>query len=124
MELFILIKTNGEFEEVFIDREMNFLDECYKLIGCESIEICVPNFSKEGTIVRFIIDESGKINDQVYNPLATLFYNRPDILFGNVLVGKAGFNQYGEYDILGLEYYECDELLDYLSVLADVLKSI
>ena len=73
-EQYILIKTNGEFEEVFIDRE-HFLDECYKLIGCELIEICVPNFSKEGTNVRFIIDESGKINDQVYNPLATLFYN-------------------------------------------------
>ena len=119
MELFILIKTNGEFEEVFIDRKC-FLDECYKLIGCEFIEVCKPNFPYQETPIRFIIDESGKINDQKFNGLASILYNRPDILFGNVLVGKAGLNQYGEYDILGLEYYEADEIIDLLKKIPKV----
>lgn len=121
MELFILIKTNGEFEEVFIDTENNFLDECYKLIGCELIEICVPNFQKQDTNIRFIVDESGKLNDQKFNPLATFLYNRADILFGNVLVCKAGFDIYGEYRILGLEDYESDEIMDFLKKIPKVL---
>lgn len=120
MELFILIKTNGEFEEVFIEKE-NFLNECYNLIGCELIEICKPNFPKQDTVIRFIIDESGKINDQQYNPLATVFYNRPDILFGNVLVGKMGINKFGELDIVGLENYEADEIYELLLNLVDMV---
>ena len=120
MELFILIKTNGEYEEVMIDRE-NFLNQCYDLIGCELIEICKPNFPKQDTDIRFIIDESGKINDQVYNPLATVLYDRPDIIFGNVLVGKLGINDYGEMDIVGLENYESDELLEVLVDLTDIV---
>ena len=120
MDNYILIKTNGEFEDVFIEKE-HFLDKCYELINCECIEISVPLFLKKDTSIRIILDESGKLNDQKFNPLATLFYNRPDVLFGNVLVGKLGLNQYGEMDIVGLEYYEADELVVYLSALADEL---
>ena len=121
LENYILIKTNGEIEDVFIEKE-HFLDKCYELIECECIEISVPLFPKKDTLIRIILDESGKLNNQKFNPLATLFYNRPDVLFGNVLVGKLGINQYGEMDVVGLEYYESDELMVYLEDLREELK--
>ena len=122
-ESYILIKTNGETEIVEIDKE-RFLDTCYELIKCECIEICKPNFPKGDHVIRFIIDESGKLNDSKYNPLATALYNRPDILFGNVLVGKIGINRYGEMDIVGLECYEADELEDVIYNVAKQLKDV
>lgn len=120
-EYYILIKTTGEIEEVFIEEEY-FLNKCYELINCDRIEVCVPSFPKKDTAIRIILDESGKLNAQRFNPLATLFYNRPDMLFGNVIVGKLGKNEYGENDIVGLEFYESDEIIDYLLILADELK--
>ena len=122
-ESYILIKTNGEIEIVEIDKE-RFLDTCYELIKCECIKICKPNFPKGDHVIRFIIDESGKLNDSKYNPLATALYNRPDILFGNVLVGKIGISQYGEMDIVGLEYYEVDELENEFYDAAKQLKDV
>lgn len=115
---YVLITTNGEFEIVQIDKEQ-FLDRCYELINCEIIEICVPNVF--GNSLRFVIDEMGKLNDQKYNPLATTLYNRPDILFGNVIVGKVGLNQYGELDIVELTNEECDCLTQ---VLNDIVKEL
>lgn len=121
IEEYILVTTKGEIKTVEIERD-DFLDKCYELINCDCIEVCVPLFLKKDTSVRLVIDESGKLNSQKFNHLATLFYNRPDVLFGNVLIGKLGLNQYGEMSIVGLEYYEIDELLNYLSALADELR--
>ena len=103
-----------------IEKE-NFLNECYNLIVCELIEICKQNFPKQDTDVRFIIYESGKLNNQQYNPLATVFYNRPDILFGNVLVGKMCINKFGELNIVGFENYEADEICYHLLNLVDMV---
>ena len=116
---YVLITTNGEFEVVQIDKEQ-FFNRCYELINCEIIEICVPNVF--GNSLRFVIDKSGKLNDQKYNPLATTLYNRPDILFGNVIVGKVGLNQYGELDIIELTNDECDCLIQVLSDIAKELR--
>lgn len=121
IEEYILITTIGEIKTVEIETDL-FLDKCYELINCDCIEVCVPLFPKKDTAVRFILDDSGKLNGQKFNPLATLFYNRPDVLFGNVLIGKLGLNQYGEMSIVGFEFYETDELLNYLLALADELK--
>lgn len=122
-EEFILITTKGEIKTVFIEKEQ-FLDKCYELIGCECIECCVPNIKNGNTPIRFILDESGKLNHQVYNPLATVIYDRPDVLFGNVLLGQIGLNQYGEMDIVGLEYWEIDELVEHFNALAEQLKFV
>ena len=118
---YILITTKGEYELVEIDRD-NFLNKCYELLNCELIEICVPNFPKHDTPIRFVVDDCGKLGDQEPNFLATALYNLPDILFGNVLVGKVGLNQYGEMDLVGLEYYESDEMKFILEKARDNLK--
>ena len=121
IEEYILITTKGEIKTVEIETDL-FLDKCYELINCDDIEVRVPLFPKKDTGVRLVLDENGKFNNQKFNHLATLFYNRPDVLFGNVLVGKVGLNQYGEMSIVGLEYYEIDELLDVLSDLSFKLR--
>lgn len=115
LEEYILITTKGEIEVVQIESEQ-FLGKCYELIKCDCIEVCVPNYKNGNTALRFILYESGKINDQEYNLIATLEYNRPDILFGNVIIGKVGLNQYGEMDIVGLEYWEIDEISYHLDI--------
>lgn len=118
---FILITKKGEIEIVQIESEQ-FLNKCYDLIKCECIEICVPNIKNGDTPIRFMLDESGKFNDQKFNPLASAIYNRPDVLFGNVLVGQLGCYQSGETTIVGFEYWELDELLDHFNAQAELLK--
>ena len=108
---FILIKTNMECEVVEISQS-NFLSECYKHINCELIEICVPN--GYGNVIRFIIDDCGKLDGQEFNPLATLVYNRFDCIFGNVLVGRISFNEHGEQEICGLSDRHCEAMLHHL----------
>ncbi len=115
---YVLISTKGEYQIVQIEKEQ-FLNKCYELINCEIIEIRVPNVF--GNSLRFIIDESGMLNEQKYNPLATTLYNRPDILFGNVIVGKVGINQYGKPDVVELTDEECNCLI---TVLTDISKEL
>lgn len=121
VEEFILITTKGEIEIVLIETEQ-FLDKCYELIKCECIECCVPNIKNGNTPIRFFLDESEKLNDQEFNPLATAIYNRPDVLFGNVIVGQLGCYRSGETTIVGFEYWELDELLDHFNAQAELLK--
>ena len=118
---FILIKIKGEIEIVQIEKEQ-FLDKCYELIKCECIEYCVLNIKDGNTPIRFILDKSGKLNDQEFNPLASAIYNRPDVLFGNVLVGQLGCYRSGETTIVGFEYWELDELLEHFNAQAELLK--
>lgn len=118
---FILITTKGEIEIVQIESEQ-FLNKCYDLIKCECIEICVPNIKIGDTQIRFILDESGKLNDQEFNALASVMYNRPDVLFGNVIVGQIGCYRPGETTIVGFEYWQIDEILDHLHAQAELLK--
>lgn len=91
--------------------EKDFLNSCYRHIGCDYIEICTPC---PDIGLRMIIDDSGKINDQPYNPLATLLYNHPDIIFGNVIVGMLGENDDGEQDIVGLSEEMIDRIFLFL----------
>ena len=118
---FILITTKGEIEIVQIESEQ-FMKKCCDLIKCECIEICVPNIMNGDTTIRFMLDKSGKLNDQEYNPLASAIYNRPDVLFGNVLVGQLGCYRSGETTIVGFEYWEFDELIDHFNAQAELLK--
>lgn len=107
---FIKISTNGIVEVIEIPKE-DFLETCYREIGCDLIEICTPC---PDIGLRMIIDECGKINDQQYNPLATLLYDRSDIIFGNVIVGMAGENDDGEWDIVGLFDEYIDSICSFL----------
>ena len=104
---YVLIKTDDTVEVVEISSD-NFLDECYKLINCNFIEIATPNCGRSP--YRVVLDDNGKFNDQKFNRLATVFYSSPDILFGNVLVGTSGFNEYGEYDFIGLDEQTANNL--------------
>lgn len=109
---FVKISTTGEAEVIEIPKE-DFLNMCYREIGCEYIEICTPC---PDIGLRMIVDDCGKFNDQRYNALATLLYNRPDIIFGDVIVGMEGVNDDGEPDIIGIPKKKLDEIL--LTILA------
>ncbi len=111
--IFIKISITGDAEVIEIPKE-DFLDTCYREIGCKCIEICTPS---PNIGLRMIIDECGKFNDQKYNPLATALYNRPDIIFGNVILGAEGINEDGERDIIGLND-------DHLCLLAAFLHNL
>lgn len=111
---FVKISTNGEIKVITIPKE-DFLGTCYREIGCEFIEICTPC---PDVGLRMIIDDFGKFNDQPYNPCATLLYNLPDIIFGNVIVGMVGENDDGEQDIIGLS---CD-LIKYIDDLTYICR--
>lgn len=104
---FIKISTNGEVKTIEIPKE-DFLDTCLREIGCEFIEICTPC---PDVGLRMIIDDCGKFNDQLYNPLATLLYNLPDIIFGNVIIGTIGKDDDGEWDVIGLS----DPAIEYIN---------
>ncbi len=95
---FIKIGTDDSVKVIEIPEE-SFLDTCYDEIGCSFIEICTPC---PDIGLRMIIDDCGKFNDQRLNPLATVLYNCPDIIFGNVIVGMVEMNNDGEQDIVGL----------------------
>ena len=111
---FILIKTNLEFEVVNIDFNC-FLQKCYELIDCNCIEVCVPRpFSG---CLRYIVDDCGKLNGQPFNLLATVFYDREDHIFGNVILGTIAQNEFGELDVHGLADEQCNLLCKYLSAL-------
>ena len=111
---FILIKTNMECEVVEISQD-NFLNDCYEHINCSFIEVCVPR--GYGNVLRFVIDDCGKINAQEVNLLATLCYNRGDVIFGNVLVGRITYLESGEQDIIGLSDRHCEAMLHHLNEL-------
>lgn len=104
-EYYILIKTIGEVEIVKIEKEQ-FLEKCYELISCELIEVCIPDPSLFSSDIRFIVDELGKLNGQHFNMLASVLYNCYDFLFGNVIIGKFGYDECGELDIFGFTYSE------------------
>lgn len=105
---YVLVKTDDTVEIVEISSE-NFLDECYKLINCNLIEIATPNCGHSP--YRVFLDDNGKFNGQKFNKLATIFYNTPDMLFGNILIGSAGYNEYGEYDFIGLDDETANDLI-------------
>ena len=117
---YVLIKTDNTVEIVDIEHD-NFLNKCYELIKCNFIEITTPNFGCSQ--FRIVLDDMCKLNDQPFNRLATVFYASNDILFGNVIIGTAGLNEYGEYDFIGLEEEEAIRLKDYLDFIKTLIDS-
>ena len=100
---YVLVKTDNIVEIVEISTK-DFLKKAHELINCSIIEIATPNCGRSP--FRMVLDDEGKFNGQKFNKLATIFYNAPDMIFGNILIGKAGFNEYGEYDEQGsLTYF-------------------
>lgn len=107
---FIKIGTDNSVKVIEIPEE-SFVETCYDEIGCSFIDICTPC---PDVGLQMIIDDCGKFNDQRLNPLATVLYNRPDIIFGNVIVGMVGINNDGEPDIVGLSDNFVDLVLCFL----------
>lgn len=117
---YVLIRTDDTVEIVDIETN-DFLSKCYELINCNFIEIATPNCGRSQ--FRIVLDDMGKLNDQHFNKLATVFYASNDMLFGNVIVGTAGLNEYGEYDFIGLDEEEAIRLKDYLDFIKTLIDS-
>ena len=77
------------FEEIELSEDVHeFLDMCYREIGCESIEVA-PTFVQD---IVLIIDEQGKCFDgweQRVNSFATLLYgNIYDCIVGDAILAR------------------------------------
>ena len=115
---YVLVKTDNTVEIVEISTK-DFLKKAHELINCSIIEIATPNCGRSP--FRMVLDDEGKFNGQKYNKLATIFYNAPDMIFGNILIGKAGPNEYGEYDFIGLEDQTANELVSSLQFVKSLI---
>lgn len=117
---YVLIRTDNTVEIVDIETN-DFLSKCHELIKCNFIEITTPNCGRSQ--FRIVLDDMGKLNDQHFNKLATVFYASNDMLFGNVIIGTAGLNEYGEYDFIGLDEEEAIRLKNYLDFIKTLIDS-
>lgn len=105
---YVLVKTDNTVEIVEISSD-NFLERCHELINCSVIEVATPNCGRSS--FRIVLDDDGKFNGQKVNKLATIFYNTPDLLFGNVLICTEGINEHGEYDLIGFDEQTTNDLV-------------
>lgn len=112
---YVLVKTDNNVEIVEISSD-NFLKRCHELINCSFIEVTTPNCGRSR--FRIVLDDDGKFNGQKFNKLATIFYNTPDLLFGNVLICTEGINEHGEYDLIGFDEQTANELVKSLNVVS------
>ena len=63
------------------------LQEIYNLLDCESIETVSFKFPIPGVIM--LVDESGKLNEKRFNPIASILYAAPyDYIGGDALLVK------------------------------------
>ena len=115
---YVLVKTDSSVEIVEISTK-EFLKKAYELINCSLIEIATPNYGRSP--FRLVLDEEGKFNGQKFNKLAIIFFNTPDMLFGNVLIGTAGYNEYGEYNLIGLDENTANELVSSLEFVKSLI---
>ena len=115
---YVLVKTDNTVEIVEISTK-DFLKKAHELINCSFIEIATPNCGRSP--FRIVLDDEGKFNGQKFNKLATIFYNTPDMLFGNILIGTAGYNEYGEYDFIGLDDTTANELVYFLEFVKSLI---
>lgn len=91
---YILVRTDCTYSVVDIPED-DFLEQAYKLIGCDLIET-LPIMGNE----IFILDEEGKNNERDLNLFCTALHRKlygRDFLVGNILIGC-----YKDYDIRGL----------------------
>ena len=79
----ILLKPNRKPEVVYFDSMDVTLEQLYKLVECDTIQIVrVPN-----THYLMVIDDNGKFLRKHLNILATILYqNTYDCIVGNALV--------------------------------------
>lgn len=84
-----LIKTTGEVIEISPENGKKFTcQECYKLIGCELVELVSLKKYQQ-----MICDEEGMINGSLPNPEATRILRESfgpfaQVIYGNVIVCK------------------------------------
>lgn len=100
-EKYIRLRANLPPDIVEIDSE-NLLQEFYKAIDCDCIETCRVYDDLED--IRLIIDESGKLKNCPFNPLASIIYGgdlEADYIAGTALVACIG-ERNGETDLVPL----------------------
>ena len=119
---YILLKTDNTFEVVEIEYK-EFLMQAHHYLDCSFIEIVNLGIGP----FRFCIDDSGKCASKDVNDIATVIYNIQfhnfiDDIVGDVIIGKADFNDYGEYDFVGLDDFEIIKLFDLLNDIKDGLS--
>ena len=75
-------KTNGEKQEVETDAEHVTIEELYKAIDTNIIEVCYLSNNK-----MFILDEEGKMKGKVINEKATKRFYDETKRFDDCIVG-------------------------------------
>ena len=98
------ITTYGKIEVIECEEE-NFLDTCYREIGCSCIE-CPPCMNLPRHL-QMICDESGWLKEgpKFINVAGSFFYSQlhPDYLItGTIIIARRGINSEGEEDLIGL----------------------
>lgn len=82
----LLIKVTGKSSSVTPKNGTNFtLEELYKLIGCDMIEVVYPLYDSN---IIIVIDEEGKLKGKDINYAATIMWGGAgyDALVGDVIV--------------------------------------
>ena len=93
-------------DTVEVDSE-NLLEGFYKALDCE----CIETVHLAGGYLM-VIDESSKLEQKAFNPVASLLYNREpfDYIAGDALLARVG-SRNGETDIVPLKDSETDMTL-------------
>lgn len=98
------ITTYGKMDVVECEEE-NFIDTCYREIGCDCIEF--PQCVNLPRHLQMICDESGWLRDgpKFINVVGSWLHSGlyPDYLVaGTIMIARHGLNSQGEEDLIGL----------------------
>ena len=108
----ILVRTDFTYSIINTNDEC-LLDDMYKYIECESIEIVHLN-SRD----IMIIDDSGKLNGKDYNLLGTfIFLKCSHPLPGDYIAGNCVFFEKNPPDIVSLTDNKFDGIIEMLELL-------
>lgn len=87
MGYFYVVKTDGTVEKYKTGKKHLDLNDCYRAIGCEWVEMVNFKFGRKS--YDMIVDEEGKLTNQPVNGIATMLYSNPyDCICGNAVVTK------------------------------------
>lgn len=100
---YVLIPETGMPEIVFKDEAAFTLDELYKAIDCNTVEIIYPQNTEQESLI-LIVDENGKLRKKEYNPLASwLFGMEPfDHVVGKAIVAMNECEGFEEPDLFAI----------------------
>jgi hypothetical protein len=73
--MILWIETSGAVEVIDNVEGEPTLQQLYKWVGCDMIEVPGSGFTVNGEEIQFVVDEEGKINDKPVNVAATTLYN-------------------------------------------------